>query len=63
MGKNRHGFTLDFPICFWLFQCHAHLYNIRSPDHVSVQASFLVRILSDGNYDTRNLLSKTQEGI
>ena len=39
------------PVCFRIFQRHAHLHSPGSCDHGAVQAPVLVRILSYGDHD------------
>lgn len=61
MGLSRHPFSpRRCAVCLRLLQRDAHLYCVGANHHDSVQASQLVRVLPDGNYDPVDLQSKAK---
>ena len=53
--------TLDSPICFWILQCYAYVYNFGTFNNVFLQTPLMVCLLSHGYNDSRDKHAKVQK--
>ena len=60
LGIRRRLYSVDCSIRVWFLQHYVNFHHSRLYYNASLQASFVVRLLSYGNNDAVNLQSKKQ---
>lgn len=59
--RTSAGSALGRTVCIWFFWRHAHFHRAGDRHNGVVSSQILVRLLPDGNHDTRNLHTKKQK--